>query len=179
LTSSLPAKVTTMLVPDVLEPNLKAVFCGTALGHESARQRAYYAHPGNAFWKALHRIGLTPEQVSPQDYPQVTRYGIGLTDMCKHASGNDHELPEHAFDADALEEKIRRAQPEILAFTSKNAAAAYLQRPVGRIPYGWQDATIGRTRLYVLSSPSGQARRWWREDIWQALADAVHASYST
>jgi hypothetical protein len=30
-------------LPDVLRPGLRAVFCGTSAGAESARVRAYYA----------------------------------------------------------------------------------------------------------------------------------------
>lgn len=161
------------LIPDVLAPGLRVVFCGTALGHESARRKAYYAHPGNAFWKTLHRLGFTKRQLLPEDYPQVLEYGIGLTDLCKIYSGNDHELPSGCFDAAALEAKIRHFQPRHLAFTSKTAASAFLGRPVGSIPYGIQKESLGSTQVFVLSSPSGQARRWWREDVWEALAKKV------
>jgi len=161
------------LVPDILAHDLKVVFCGTALGHESARRRAYYAHPGNAFWKTLHRLGLTPRLVAPEDYAQVLDYGIGLTDLCKTESGNDHELPDGCFDGASLKEKITRYQPRFLAFTSKNAASGFLGTPAGQIPYGLQKEMLGQTRIFVLSSPSGQARRWWREEVWEALAQEL------
>lgn len=162
--------MSTYLVPDVLPPGLALVFCGTALGHESARQKAYYAHPGNQFWRALHRTGLTPRLLKPQEYATLPQFGIGLTDLCKLHSGNDHELPENAFDAAALKEKLRTCRPRLLAFTSKNAASGFLARPVSRITYGLQSETFEGTQLFVLPSPSGQARRWWREEVWQALA---------
>ena len=41
------------ILPDVLQPGLALVFCGTAAGKRSAAERAYYAHPGNMFWRAL------------------------------------------------------------------------------------------------------------------------------
>lgn len=161
------------LIPDSLAPGLRVVFCGTALGHASARRKAYYAHPGNGFWRALYRHGLTDRLLEPEAYPLALKYGIGLTDLCKTQSGNDHELPEGCFDADALREKIMTYQPDWLAFTSKNAASGFLGRPVGCIPYGVLPETIGGTRIFVLSSPSGQARRWWQEDVWEALAAHV------
>ena len=164
------------LIPDTLQPGLKLVFCGTALGHESARRKAYYAHPGNGFWPALHRTGLTPRLYAPEEYPSLLALGIGLTDVCKVHSGNDHELPEDAFDVEALQEKLRHFAPHILAFTSKNAASAFLKRPVGKIAYGLQAEPFQQTKLFVLSSPSGQARRWWREDVWQELAEILHYS---
>ena len=106
-------------VPDLLVPGLKVVFCGTALGRVSAEQQAYYANPGNFFWRTLHNTGLTPDLVKPQDYARLLDYGIGLTDLSKGHFGNDNQLPPDALDADALREKIARYQPKILAFTSK------------------------------------------------------------
>lgn len=166
----------THFVPDVLKKNLDVVFCGTALGHRSAQEKAYYAHPGNLFWKAIHRIGLTPHLLAPQDYAQVLKYSIGLTDLCKHAYGNDDVLPEDALDLfarDELEQKILKYQPSFLAFTSKTAAGSFLRKSTGKIPYGLQNERCGKTRIYALCSPSGLGRGYWNEEIWQGLADLV------
>ncbi|ESQ91787.1 hypothetical protein ABAC460_05460 [Asticcacaulis sp. AC460] len=160
-------------VPDVLALDLKVVFCGTALGRVSAQSKAYYAHPGNFFWRTLHAIGLTPELIAARDYLRVLDHGIGLTDLCKLHFGNDNELPSDAFDVSALRDKILKYQPKVLAFTSKTGAASYLCRPTGTIPLGFQPETIGATRICVLPSPSGQARIFWNQQAWQDLADAV------
>ena len=162
-------------VPDLLAPGLKLVFCGTALGRVSAEQKAYYANPNNYFWRALHEAGFTPTLLKPQDYPQLLHYRIGLTDLAKRHFGNDAELPEDAFDTAALREKIEEHQPAILAFTSKTGAAAMLERPTGATPYGFQPERIGDTRLFVLPSPSGQARTYWKPKPWLELAEAVRA----
>lgn len=158
-------------VEDVLPQGLTLVFCGTALSRISAQKRAYYANPSNQFWKTLHRVGLTPHQLQPEDYATLPKYGIGLTDLCKSEYGQDAELSANAFDRDSFEKKILIAKPAIVAFTSKRAAAEYLNKPVSKIAYGEQSETIGSTSLLALSSPSGLARRWWREDVWQELAD--------
>ncbi|MDC7684609.1 mismatch-specific DNA-glycosylase [Asticcacaulis sp. BYS171W] len=163
----------THLVPDLLTPGLKVVFCGTALGRVLAEKRAYYAHPGNFFWRTLHAIGLTPERVTPTDYARLLDYGIGLTDLCKAHYGNDRELSSEAWDAEALRMKILHYQPEILAFTSKTAASACLGKSTSQIALGCQSETIGLTRLYVLPSPSGQARTFWDQAVWQTLANAA------
>ena len=161
----------THLVPDVLEPGLSLVFCGTALGRESAARQAYYANPGNFFWRTLHEIGLTPQRFAPADYAKLLTLGIGLTDLCKTAYGNDVELPQDAFDRAALAEKIARYQPAILAFTSKTAASHYLEIPTGQLTYGPQTERSGDTKIYVLPSPSGHARRYWQPEVWQELAE--------
>ena len=155
------------ILPDVLQPDLSVVFCGTAAGRRSAAERAYYAHPGNLFWRALFEVGLTPVRMAPAEFPALTALGIGLTDLAKRHAGNDNQLPNDAFDIPALRKKIDRYQPRILAFTSKNAARAFLGGPVD---YGLQQKRLGETRIFVLPSPSGQARGHWDISPWQALS---------
>jgi len=154
------------VLPDVLRPGLALVFCGTAAGKRSAAERAYYAHPGNLFWRALHEAGFTPRLLAPAEFPLLPQFGIGLTDLAKRHSGNDDELPRDAFDASALRAKIQRYAPGLLAFTSKNAARAGLGHAVA---YGLQDECIGATRVFVLPSPSGQARGHWDIEPWREL----------
>lgn len=160
------------ILPDVLQPGLALVFCGTAAGRRSAEQGAYYAHPGNLFWRTLHAVALTPRLFAPAEFPQLPALGIGLTDLAKHHVGNDDELPRDAFDVVALHERIARHAPRLLAFTSKAAARGALGRAAG---YGLQEERIGDTRLFVLPSPSGQARGHWDVNHWQALAALVRA----
>ncbi len=161
------------ILPDLLQPGLALVFCGTAAGKRSAAERAYYAHPGNMFWRALHAAGLTPRQLAPAEYPLLPSYGVGLTDLAKRHSGNDDELPREAFDVPALRVKIERFSPGLVAFTSKAAARAALGRAAA---YGLQPETIGSTRLFVLPSPSGQARGHWDLGPWVALASLAGAA---
>ncbi len=160
------------MLPDLLQPGLRLVFCGTAAGRRSAVEGAYYAHPGNQFWRALHAVQLTPRQFAPAEFPLLPTLGIGLTDLAKHHWGNDDELPRDAFDVLALRAKIERHAPRLLAFTSKAAARAVLGPSIA---YGWQREHINETRLYVLPSPSGQARGHWDIGPWQALADGFRA----
>ncbi|MEP7185171.1 MAG: mismatch-specific DNA-glycosylase [Rhodanobacter sp.] len=165
----------THILPDVLQHDLTLVFCGTAAGRRSAAERAYYAHPGNLFWRALFEAGLTPRRMAPAEYPQLTELSIGLTDLGKHHFGNDNQLPPGAFDAASLRRKIELYQPRLLAFTSKNAAHAALGRGVN---YGLQHERIGRTQLFVLPSPSGQARGHWDLRPWRELASLVRRDWT-
>lgn len=158
------------ILPDLLQPGLQLVFCGTAAGRRSAQEGAYYAHPGNVFWRTLHAVQLTPRLFAPAEFPLLPALGIGLTDLAKHHMGNDDELPRDAFDIDALRRRIARHRPRVLAFTSKAAARAALGRHAG---YGLQAERMADTQLFVLPSPSGQARGHWDVAPWQALADLV------
>lgn len=159
------------LLPDLLQPGLRLVFCGTAASKKSAELKAYYAKPGNKFWPTLHRVGITPTQFLPDQYRRLLALSIGLTDLCKHHAGTDAQIPPDAFDAALFVEKIRHYQPSMVAFTSKNAARIVL----GKQPdYGLQIETIGQTRLFVLPSPSGLATRFFDIAVWRALASEIH-----
>ena len=155
------------VLPDVLAPDLRVVFCGSAAGTASARAGAYYAGPGNRFWPTLHEVGLTPHPLAPRDFPIVIDYGIGLTDLAKYKFGPDMSLSSAADDPAALRTKILRHRPRTVAFVGKRAAAVVLARRVG---YGRQPETIGTTTIHVLPSPSGAARAFWDIEPWYALA---------
>ena len=160
------------MLPDVLDYDLRIVFCGSAAGRESARRGAYYAGPGNRFWPTLYRVGLTPRLYAPAEFRALPGLGLGLTDLAKAAAGADAELPPDADDAEALRRKIRRYRPGWLAFVGKRPGRVFLGRSVA---YGPQPEREGPTRLFVLPSPSGAARRWWDESWWHRLAEAAPA----
>ncbi|WP_422392985.1 G/U mismatch-specific DNA glycosylase [Moorella humiferrea] len=86
------------ILPDVIKPGLKVIFCGMAAGNRSATIGSYYAGRGNQFWAVLYRIGLTPRQLQPREYRSLLSYGIGLTDLVKSVSGNDNTLDNEFFD---------------------------------------------------------------------------------
>lgn len=152
---------------DVLAPELKIVFCGSAVGAASARRGAYYGGPGNAFWRTLFEVRLTPRQLQPEEYGRVIEFGLGLTDLAKNISGSDDVLRAEHFDREGLRAKIEGCRPKMLAFTSKRAAQEYVG---GSVPYGLIDEKIGQTELFVLTSPSGAARRFWSIEPWRTLA---------
>ena len=156
-----------MILPDLLAPGLDIVFCGTAVGAASARRRAYYAGPGNAFWPTLFLVGLTPRLLRPDEYCKLLEWGIGLTDLAKEVSGNDDILAHGDFDVARLNTLIARYRPRLLAFTGKRAAQQFVARPVD---YGSLAERVGDTRLFVLPSPSGAACRYWSSAPWHELA---------
>ncbi len=159
-----------MLLADAIRPSLRVVFCGTALGTVSARRRAYYAGPGNAFYRTLHEVGLTPRRLEPAEYEELLEHGIGLTDVCKTRSGSDREVGRGGFDVDRLAAVIAENRPGWIAFNGKNSARAALGRPVA---YGRQEERFAGVPAYVLPSTSGAARRYWDVAYWRELARLV------
>lgn len=157
----------TEALPDLLRPGLQVVFCGTAAGTASARVKAYYAGPGNAFWRTLFETGLTPRQLAPSEYERLLELGIGLTDLCKVRHGSDREVGTQELDVDGLRARVAAAEPAYLAFNGKNAARGVLGREV---KLGPQEEQVGGATVWVLPSTSGAARSYWDIDPWQELA---------
>jgi TDG/mug DNA glycosylase family protein len=91
------------VLQDLLRQGLKAVFCGTQAGSQSARRGAYYAGRGNRFWPTLHDVGLTSVRLAPEQYARLLDCGIGLTDVAKKTSGADSLLRPTHVDAAFLE----------------------------------------------------------------------------
>jgi len=160
------------ILPDILAPGLRVVFCGTAAGAVSAARGCYYAHPQNKFWRVLHLVGLTPRLLAPSDFATLPTLGLGLTDIAKSVFGMDKQLPAGALGREPcaeMAEKIAAASPRVLAFTSLTAGRRYLRRDAG---FGEQLEKIGETRIWLLPSPSPAAAWNWDEGVWRALAEA-------
>ena len=125
--------------------------------------------------KKLHMVPgdvTNPGLVSAADFKKLPSLGYGLTDVNKTEFGMDTQLTD-GDDPDELRRKIVKYKPRILAFTAKRPAMVVLARK--KVEYGFQDETIGTTRLYVLPSPSGRAGSFWDIEKWRELADAVKA----
>jgi double-stranded uracil-DNA glycosylase len=150
------------VLPDYLARYQRVVFVGTAAGNDSARLGHYYAGPGNAFWELLYGAGFTTSRLEPREDAWVLVDRIGLTDLCKHHHGMDSALPTDGYDIGNFVAKIEKHAPDWVAFTSKAAArtaAKLLGRSVDSVRLGPQpDWQIGRSRVFVLPSPSGANR---------------------
>jgi TDG/mug DNA glycosylase family protein len=158
------------VLPDILVPGLRVVFCGTAAGSASARAKAYYAGPGNRFWATLEETGLTPVRLESAEFRRLPEFGIGLTDICKVLHGSDQEVGTVEFDVDGLRQRLAAAEPANLAFNGKNSARGALERDVS---YGPQEEQIGGATVWVLPSTSGAARRYWEVGRWYELAETI------
>jgi double-stranded uracil-DNA glycosylase len=152
------------------------VFCGTAPGTISAARGQYSAHPQKKFWGTLPDTGLTPRRLDPSEYEDLLPLGIGLTDIAKSAWGMDKELPRGALGKEAIENlraRIARRGPRILAFTSLTGGRKFVG---AHAVFGPQPETIGRTRIWILPSPSPAAHWNWDPKPWRALAADAKAA---
>jgi len=163
------------ILPDILDHNLKIIFCGSAPGRTSASTGNYYAHPRNRFWSVLYETGLIDAPMKPAQFQDLRQKKYGLTDLCKFTFGNDDDLPQGALMADRLLEAVKKYQPLFLAFTSRNAGRVLCGN---RADYGRQES-IGETRVYVLPTTSPRwGEKWWnsKKDHWHHFAKTVLSS---
>jgi hypothetical protein len=118
------------MLPDYLEPDLRLVLVGTAVGEQSATRGHYYAGPGNSFWKFLHEAALTPTRLEPLDDATLPRYGIGLTDLVKSiAQSHDRDLP---YDFPAFTHKIEHyPRPQLKVRAGWWAAGGWVDSAAG------------------------------------------------
>jgi double-stranded uracil-DNA glycosylase len=164
--------MTMAVLPDYLAPGLKVVFCGTAVGEQSAARGHYFAGRGNDFWRLLDQTGLTPHLLAPEDDSTLPSYSIGLTDLAKNvAQSHDRGL---VYDVEGFTRKLAAYKPTWVAFTSKEAgkaAAKALGQAAARL--GVESWRIASSRVFVLPSPSAanrggaydgrSTREWWQE----------------
>lgn len=162
-----------MIVPDLLADDLTLVLCGTAPSRASKEARAYYAHPGNIFWRTLFEVGLTPRLLAPTDYRELLNFGIGLTDLNKTEWGADAELSHEGFDVGEFVRKMRRYRPVMIAFDSKFAACKFFGRRI--VQYGQQPETLDGIPLFVVPSTSGRARMYFDRSYWKELGNRFSA----
>jgi TDG/mug DNA glycosylase family protein len=162
--------VDTHRLPDLLRPNLRLVFVGTAASTRSAALGHYYAHPGNRFWRALHEAGITPRLYQPGEFASLIELGIGFTDLSKTGAGMDRQIAADMIDIAGFRTKIATYRPRTIAFTSKTAASWFYGRPSSAITLGRQPRVDGWPEVFVLPSPSGAASGHWNLAPWRELA---------
>ncbi|AVT32134.1 MULTISPECIES: G/U mismatch-specific DNA glycosylase [unclassified Plantactinospora] len=143
------------LLPDLIAPDLRVLFCGINPGLYSAATGWHFARPGNRFWPALHQGGFTPHLVDPADQADLLGYGLGITNLAARASARADELTrdELVEGGRLLVEKVHRYRPRWVAVLGVTAYRTAFARRTARI--GRQPETIGDAQLWVLPNPSG------------------------
>lgn len=155
-------------LPDYLAPNLRLVFVGINPGLYSARVGHYFARRTNRFWPAFSRSilsegvrrGLSREELDYEDDSSLLSFGIGFTDVVKRPTGNAAQLDpqDYRMGAPLLLAKLTRFQPLVACFHGVTGFGAFARRALGderrRWELGPQEQRVGKTRLFVVPSPS-------------------------
>ena len=142
-------------VPDIVAPNLKILFIGINPGLYSGAVGHHFAHPGNRFWPALQRAGLTPRLFTPREERELLKSGIGITNIVNRTTAAASELSrkELAAGGRRLAAKIRRLKPQVVTFLGIDAYRTAFG--VRQVRVGPQPIVIGSAHVWVLPNPSG------------------------
>ena len=154
------------VLPAAGAPPLRLLIVGVNPGLWTAAVNAPFARPGNRFWPALHRAGLTDSLVnaslglSEADEQQLLSRGIGITNLVGRATARADELTREELTEGAarLVERVGALVPERVAIAGITAFRQAFAQPkavlgeqqTGLIP-GWPDGV----RLWVVPQPSG------------------------
>ena len=143
------------VIPDVIRPNLKILFCGINPGLYSGATGHHFARPGNRFWPVLHAAGFTSRQLSPWEEQRLLDSGLGITNLVARSTASAAELSTVELRAGQrlLERKVRRYRPQWIAVLGIGAYRSAFERP--RVSIGRQPEQIDETKLWVLPNPSG------------------------
>ncbi|MET0285361.1 MAG: G/U mismatch-specific DNA glycosylase [Polyangiales bacterium] len=145
----------TRVLPDVIAPGLRVLFVGENPGLYSAAIGHQFGRPGNRFWPALARAGLTPRLYDPREDQALLELGLGITNLVARTTARAAELePEELLQgARELTRKVERYAPAVVAVVGITAYRVAFGRP--RAKLGWQTERLGPSRLHVLPNPSG------------------------
>ena len=143
------------LVPDVAKPGLTLLLVGINPGLYTAAIGHHFGRPGNRFWPALHRAGVTPRELSPFEEGELLSLGIGVTNVVPRATATADELTRDEIVAGgkALDRKVRRLAPRAVAVLGIGTYRTAYARPKAAL--GPQPETVGGRPVWVLPNPSG------------------------
>ena len=148
-------------LPDLLGPDVRLLFVGINPGLRTVAVQAHFGGGSNRFYPALYRAGITDHQISasngfqPADLAHLGARGIGITNLVAGASARADELTteELRSGAVALERRVARIEPTVVAMLGITAYRTAFSRPAARV--GPQPETLGGSRLWVVPNPSG------------------------
>jgi TDG/mug DNA glycosylase family protein len=166
------------LVPDVIAPGLRVLFCGINPGMYTAAVGHHFARPGNRFWKALHAGGFTPRVLDPSEEQLLLTFGCGITNVADRASIAADELSraELIEGGARLAEKVAHYHPRWLAVLGLGAYRTAFARPKAAL--GPQPEAVGGARVWVLPNPSGLNASYRPEDFARLFGELRRTAWS-
>ncbi|GAB3406102.1 mismatch-specific DNA-glycosylase [Flindersiella endophytica] len=153
-----PADPRELTIPDVIAPGLDILFCGINPGLMSAATGHHFARPGNRFWPALHKAGLTPRLLRPDEQDELPAYGIGITNLVARASAKAAELGKDELRAGGMQlgKLVRRYRPAWVAVVGVTAFRTAFEMPNAKVgPLPDTPEPLRPAKVWLLPNPSG------------------------
>ncbi|MBA4121983.1 MAG: G/U mismatch-specific DNA glycosylase [Acidobacteria bacterium] len=150
---------------DLIDYNLKILFCGINPGMWSGATGFHFAKPGNRFWKALYLGGFTTRLLHPSEEQELLENGYGITSFCKRTTTRADELSNEEIieGGKNLVKKIKKFKPQNLAVLGIGAYRTAFQQPKAKL--GLQNEKIGSANIWLLPNPSGLNAHYQINDL--------------
>lgn len=166
-------------VPDVIRPELTALFVGINPDPISTRTRHHFANPVNPFWKLLHQSGFTPRQLAPEEEALLLEWDLGITNLASRTTREVGELTRSDVERgrDELHRKIERYRPRAIVFIGITGYRMFSSAK-GHISCGEQTERVAGARVFVLPHPSGRNAHFRRHemlDLWRSVREAIRS----
>lgn len=144
-----------LIVPDLVAPGLRVLFCGINPGLYTAAIGHHFGRPGNRFWPALHGAGMTPRLFAPWEEQALLPLGIGITNMVERTTATAAELrpEEYVAGGHRLRRLVEAQRPRVVAFLGIGAYRTAFGQPKATL--GLQSERLADSALWLLPSPSG------------------------
>lgn len=139
----------------------RLLIVGINPGALSEEVDAPFAHPGNRFWPALEKAGVTPYRVkasgglSEQDAVMLAERGIGFTNLVARMTPKASDLTKDELieGGERLKRVVDKHRPGAVMFAGVGAYRdAFGRRKAQR---GLQSETIAAAPVWVVGNPSG------------------------
>jgi double-stranded uracil-DNA glycosylase len=154
-------------VDDLVGPGLKLLFVGINPGLWTAAVKTHFAHPGNRFYPALAKAGITGYEIdrvagmSDADREYLVARGVGITNLVRRATVRAAELSREELreGGERLRAFVAEHRPAVVAIAGITAyREAFGERGavLGRQPETLESATLwAGAALWVVPNPSG------------------------
>ena len=155
------------LLKDRVRRGVRVLLVGINPGVRSAAINHHFAGYSNRFWSLLYDAGLVPERLRPEDDDRLPEWGFGITNLIPRCTpGIDTLTPEeYATGLRVLRRKVRRWEPELVAFVGVTLFRYIYGRKAGAVPLGLQPERFEGARVFVLPNPSGRNANYSYEQM--------------
>lgn len=172
-------------VPDLLPEDLRLLFVGINPGLWTAATGAHFARPGNRFYPALYRAGITDFQIEPSagytqaDIAQLVDQGIGISNICSRATARADELTKDELrnGAARLHALVEDRRPPVVAVLGITAFRVAFEQPKASL--GRQESPWKGVEFHVAPNPSGLNAHSSLDDLAHAYRSIAAAAIRT
>lgn len=150
---------------DLIDYDLKVLFCGINPGLYSTATGFHFARPGNRFWKVLHLAGFSERLLHPSEEHELLESGYGITSLCKRTTARADELTQEEFieGGKLLVKKLEKYKPKTLAVLGIGAFRTAFEKPQAKL--GLQAEKIADIDVWLLPNPSGLNAHYQLNDL--------------